>query len=131
MNDLAAAIGLVQLEKLPEFNEKRSNIIKEYLCGLIDIEGIMPLLPFEPDKYTYQMFGIRAEFRNDLIIYLKSKGISTGCHYTPLSTQPLFKEWGENCPFIEKEADKFITLPLHSDLKNEDYVIQSVSSFYK
>lgn len=131
MNDLAAAIGLAQLEKLPKMNARRSEIIRMYLDGIKNIEGIEPLLPFEPENYVYQMFGIRTEKRDDLMIYLKSKGIATGCHYTPLSIQPLFKPFAENCDFIEKETNKFITLPLHADLTNEEveYIIQNLKSF--
>jgi perosamine synthetase len=126
MNDLAAAIGLAQLKKLPAMNRRRSAIIVKYMQGIQNVPGIKPLLPYEPEKYCYQMFGIRAEKRDELMIYLKSKGIATGCHYTPLSLQPLFKEWGNNCPYVEKEADKFITLPLHADLTDEEvaYAIQ-------
>ena len=102
------------------------------MAGLQNIQGIKPLLPYEPDKYVYQMFGVRAEKRDELMIYLKSKGIATGCHYTPLHLQPLFEEWGGNCPYIEMEANKFITLPLHSDLTNEevDYIVENISNFY-
>lgn len=132
MNDLAASIGLAQLKKLPDMNKRRSDIIQAYMDGIKDIPGIKPLLPYEPEKYVYQMFGIRIEKRDELMMYLKSKGIATGCHYTPLSIQPLFKEWGNNCPFIEKEADKFITLPLHADLTDEEviYVINNIINFW-
>jgi perosamine synthetase len=131
MNDLAASIGLVQLKKLPEFNRRRSAIINRYLTGLKDIPGIDLLLPFEPDKYPYQMFGIRSVKRDDLMIYLKSKGIATGCHYTPLSIQPLFRSFAHDCSFIEKEAAKLITLPLHADLTDNevDYILKQISSF--
>ena len=64
------------------------------------------------------MFGIKAEKRDELIIYLKSKRIATDCHYTPLNLQPLFKPYANNCDYIEKEANKLITLPLHADLTN-------------
>ena len=128
MNDLAASIGLVQLGRLPSMNLKRSSIINQYLNGLNGISGIKPLLPFEPEIYTYQMFGIRTEDRDKLMIYLKSKGIATGCHYTPLSLQPLFKPYARDCDFIEHEADKFITLPLHVDLTNEeiDFIVDQI-----
>lgn len=131
MNDLAAAIGLVQLKKLPGFNKRRSDIIRLYLDGIKEISGIKPLLPFEPEKYPYQMFAIRAEKRDELMIYLKSHGIATGCHYTPLSVQPLFKPFAKDCSYIEKEANNFITLPLHSDLTDEevDYIIDKLSKF--
>ena len=131
MNDLAASIGLAQLKKLPAMNKRRSDIIQTYMDGIKDIPGIKPLLPYEPDKYVYQMFGIRAEKRDELMIYLKSKGIATGCHYTPLSVQPLFKEWGNNCPFVEKEADSFITLPLHADLTEVEinYIVGQLQAY--
>jgi len=132
MNDLAASIGLVQLKKLPHFNKRRAEIIRHYLNGITINSNIAPLLPFEPEKYPYQMFGIRAKERNNLMIYLKNKGIATGCHYTPLSLQPLFKKWGLNCPYIELEANSFITLPLHAGLTNDevDYIIQAINAFY-
>jgi perosamine synthetase len=131
MNDLAASIGLAQLKKLPEFNQRRSIIIRQYLEGIKNIEGIEPLLPFDPENYPYQMFGIRAKNRDELMIYLKSKGIANGCHYTPLSVQPLFKPYAKDCKYIEKEADKFITLPLHPDLTDEEvnYIIKILADF--
>lgn len=131
MNDLAASIGLVQLRKLPEFNRRRSEIIRQYLDGIKGIDFIEPLLPFEPENYPYQMFGIRTKHRDELMIYLKNKGIATGCHYTPLSIQPLFSKWGRNCHYIEKEASRFITLPLHADLRDEEvsYIINALIDY--
>jgi perosamine synthetase len=133
MNDLAASIGLVQLKKLGKMIKKRSEIIKTYLHLLRDIKQIKPLLPYRPEKFSYWMFGIRTEKRNELIIKLKSLKISTGCHYTPLSLQPLFKKWGHNCPYIEKEANKLLTLPLHVDLskKNIEFICSSILNFFK
>ncbi len=131
MNDLAASIGLAQLERLPQMNKRRSEIINKYMEGIRDLKTISPLLPYEPDKYVYQMFGIRAEKKEDLIIYLKSKGIATGCHYTPLTFQPLFKPYASPCPVAEKEYYKMITLPLHVDLTNfeVDYILENLEKF--
>lgn len=131
MNDLAASIGLAQLKKLPAMNARRTAVIKQYMAGLTGVQGVKPMLPYDSDHYVYQMFGVRAEKRADLMIFLKSKGIATGCHYTPLSIQPLFKEWGHNCPYIENEADKLITLPLHVDLTDEEvsYVIDAIRNY--
>lgn len=131
MNDLAAAIGLAQLKKLPAMNARRSDIIQKYMDGLQGVEGVIPLMPFEPSKYCYQMFGIRADRRDELMIHLKSKGIATGCHYTPLSMQPLFTQYAYGCEIIEKEYEKIMTLPLHSELKDEEveYVIENIRAF--
>lgn len=131
MNDLAAAIGLAQLKKLPAMNARRSDIIQKYMDGLQGVEGVMPLLPFEPSNYCYQMFGIRADRRDELMIHLKSKGIATGCHYTPLSMQPLFAPFAYGCETIEKEYEKIMTLPLHAELTDEEveYVVENIRAF--
>lgn len=131
MNDLSASIGLAQLEKLDAMNARRSEIIRKYLEGIKNINGIEPLLPFEPEHYVYQMFGIRSNSRDDLMIYLKSKGVATGCHYTPLTVQPLFKPYAAGCDYIEKEANRFITLPLHADLTDNelDYIIEHLKMY--
>lgn len=129
MNDLAAAIGLAQLKKLPAMNAHRSALIAAYLEGLKGIPGVKPLLPFEPQEYSYQMFGIRSDRRDGLMVSLKSKGIATGCHYTPLSIQPLFAPWGHSAPYVEKEHKRFVTLPLHADLTLEEvrYVTDAIA----
>ena len=131
MNDLAASIGLAQLMKLPEMNRRRSEIIIKYLDGLRGLASIKPLLPYETEKYVYQMFGIRTDKKDDLIIYLKKKGIATGCHYTPLTMQPLFKPYASDCQVAETEYLKMITLPLHADLKDEEveYVVEHLQKF--
>ncbi|MDX9930183.1 MAG: DegT/DnrJ/EryC1/StrS family aminotransferase [Bacteroidales bacterium] len=131
MNDLAASIGLVQLKKLPAFNARRSQIIRMYLDGLDGLKGVEPLLPYEPEKYPYQMFGIRSDDRDRLMINLKGQGIATGCHYTPLHTQPLFRRYSSDCPYTEREAGRFITLPLHADLTDEEvnYIIDAIRLF--
>lgn len=131
MNDLAASIGLAQLKRLPEMNARRSKIIRTYLEGLQQVQGVEPLLPYEPDKYVYQMFGVRTVNRDDLMIHLKSRGIATGCHYTPLTLQPLFRPYAGNCPYIDKEHLRLITLPLHADLTGEEvrFVVNSIKEY--
>lgn len=131
MNDLAASIGLAQLERLPEMNRRRSAIIRRYLDGIEGLDYVSPLLPYDPENYYYWMFALRAEQRDDLMIHLKSKGIATGCHYTPLTQQPLFEPYADGPYWVEEEAEKFITLPLHADLTDDevDYVVDHIKNF--
>lgn len=133
MNDLAACIGLAQLKRLPEMNKRRGEIIKQYMEGLKECKSVRPILPFEPAKYVYQMFAVRTENKEGLILHLKSKGIATGCHYTPLSMQPLFKHYASGCEYVENEYYKIITLPLHSELTDAEveYVLISISRYFE
>lgn len=131
MNDVMAAIGLAQLEKLDSMNAKRRNIIKRYLTGIKDIEGIEPYMPYALEgNEAYWFFGIKApvEKRDNLIIHLKHKGIATGVHFYPLTLQPLFKKYAYDCPVAAEIWKTFITLPSHVDLTDEeiDYVIAEI-----
>jgi len=128
MNDLAASIGLAQLKKLPGMNKRRSDIIKRYLDGIKDLKSIKPLLPYEPEKYIYHLFGVRSSEREKLILHLKSKGIATGVHYIPLVEFPYFKQYNNGCEISKRIWKTFITLPLHADLTDDevDYVIEAL-----
>ena len=77
------------------------------------------------------MFGLRVKKRDELMIHLKKNGIATGCHYTPLSIQPLFRSYSKDCSYIEHESNKFITLPLHAGLTDNEveYVISQIILF--
>ena len=133
MNDLSASIGLAQLKKLNNMNRKRSHCINRYMKRIENLKNIHPLLPYEPDKYHYWLFGVRCEKRDDLIIHLKSKGIATGMHYMPLMLHPFFKSFDSECPVSKKIWRTFVTLPLHADLTDEevDYIVDALLEFDK
>lgn len=131
MNDVAAAIGLAQLEKLDEMNAKRGHIILKYLDGIKELKTIQPIFPYKPDKYAYWFFGIRCKKRDELIIHLKNKGIATGVHFYPLPMHPLFKPYDKGCDTAKEIWETFVTLPSHVDLTNEEvsYVINALREF--
>lgn len=133
MNDLSASIGIEQLKKIKKFRIKRRNIINRYKNGIKSLKNIKPIFNYNPNKYTYWLFAISCERRDELIIFLKSKGIATGCHYTPLTSQPLFKKYKNNCNTSEKIMNKTITLPLHLDLSDReiDYIVAQLKKFEK
>lgn len=131
MNDLSASIGLAQLKKLDWMNLERSKHIKRYMDGIKDLKYIKPLLPFEPDKNSYWLFGVRCEKRDELIMHLKSKGIATSVHYVPLMLFPFFKKWDNGCETAKNIWKSFITLPLFAELKDSeiDYIVESLYEF--
>ena len=133
MNDLAAALGIVQLEKLEDMNSIRKTLMLRYCNGIKKIKGVDALMPYQPNKYVYWFFGIKTLLRDELMIYLKSKGIATGCHYTPLHHQPLFRQYKSQCPVSERAYDSFMTLPFHTSLTNDDidYILSHLSEFSK
>ena len=132
MNDLSAAIGLVQLKKLDRMNSARRRAIAHYLVGLQDAKHIRPLLPYETDGgLAYHLFGVRHERRENLILHLKKHGIATGVHYTPLPLHPLFEAHREATPVACKIYESMITLPLYADIESKeiDYLVEAILEF--
>jgi perosamine synthetase len=114
-------------------NKKRSDIIRKYLEAIKDIKNIKQILPFEPEKYSYWLFGVRCKNRDKLISFLKSNGIATGVHYVPLHLVNYFSQWKSECNVAEKVWQEFVTLPLHvqlSDIEIE-FVVDKLKEFEK
>ena len=125
-NDITAAIGLVQLAKLPKMQEKRRVLASRYMQNLNNYH--------EPatDNWSWHLYTIRTNRRNELADFLRTKGINTGVHYKPIH---LYDCWGKQRPFlpiVEREWQKLLTLPLFPDLTLEevDYICDSIKEFY-
>ncbi len=131
MNDLMAAIGLAQLKKLDRMNQRRRELIRRYLDGILDLKHISPLLPYSLEGSSYWLFGVRYHDRDRLILYLKRHGIATGVHYMPVPMHPLFSEYRNDTPVVDEVWPTMITLPLFVDMANEevDYVVNALHNF--
>ena len=125
MTDIAAAIGLVQLQKLDGFNQKRienAEYLTEHLKG---IKGIEPPFVSPEVKHVFHQYTVRVEDgkRNNLMNYLNQEDIGTGIHYPiPIYRQELYQKMGYNdhCPLTEKAASEVLSLPVHPSLSVEE-----------
>lgn len=136
MTDIAAAIGLVQLQRLPGFNEKRRKNA-EYYNAHLSAKGLVT--PFAPHgmQPVYHQYVVRLtpEFPMDraaFMEYLKGKGIGSAIHYPiPLHRQPVFgkKNDPDPCPIATRLATSVLSLPVHPSL-NEDqlaYICETIN----
>ncbi len=132
MNDINAAIGLVQLKKLDQMNLRRKQITDMYFEGLKDLHQIiLPIMDTHNSKSSWHIFCIKCLNRNDLSVYLKKKDIMTGVHYKPIH---LYKCYDNipSLPNAEKYFERILSLPLHPGLTDQDVniVIKEIHSFY-
>ncbi|MDO5848122.1 MAG: DegT/DnrJ/EryC1/StrS family aminotransferase [Methanobrevibacter sp.] len=132
-SDIAAAIGLAQLDKIDGFNEQRIANAAYLNEGLKDVDGVITPVSPENRKHVYHQYTIRVTKgnRDDWVEILTEKGIGTGIHYPiPLYNQPIYKELGfeGSSPKAEIAADTVISLPVHPSLTEEDLdlVIEAV-----
>ena len=133
LNDIQAAIGLVQLKKLEKANMRRRQIVDMYRKGLNAIEGVqMP--PEDGGDFisAWHLCEIKAEKRNDLSVFLRNKGINTGVHYKPIHLYPCYGN-RPTLPAAENVFPKLLTIPLYPDLSNDEVglIIDAISDFYK
>lgn len=135
MTDIAAAMGLAQLEKLDGFNASRQKNAAMFSEGLKSISGIVPATTREGYTHVFHQYTIRAQNRDKLADFLKEKGIGTGVHYPiPIHKQPYYMELGykDSLPVSEKAAEEVLSLPVHPALSRDDVlkVIKEVKEFY-
>ena len=133
LNDISAAIGLVQLKKLDAANQRRREIVGMYRDGLKYISEIeMPPVDNSDFQSSWHLCEIKAQNRDELSIYLRDKGINTGVHYKPIH---LYRCYGNRplLPIAEKMFPMILTLPLYPGLSDEEvcYVIDEIIKFYK
>lgn len=138
MSEILAAIGLVQLRKLPGFLEKRRSNAK-FLGEKVGILGkVIP--PKEPQDmkhswylYTLRLRGANAGKRNKIVEKLRSKNVEAAVYYeSPLHLLPLYRERlsasRRPLPETEKACRQVFSVPVHPRIGETelDYVFDTL-----
>ncbi len=131
-NDVLAAIGRVQLRKLPQFLERRRTVWRRYQEAFEDLPGVRrPPEPPPQCTSSYYLYWIQLEERRDaLAAYLAEQGIYTTMRYHPLHRVKYFKS-RQPLPNAEAAARRTLNLPLHQNLSDDDvqWVVDRVRAF--
>ena len=132
MNDIIAAIGLVQLGKLEAANARRRQIVDYYQTAFEGVEWIERPVERDYTRSAHHNYVIKTPYRDELNLYLKEKAIATGVHYMPVHLQPYYRRrFKVSLPVAERVWTQLLTLPLYPNLADEvvSYVIESILSF--
>ena len=128
MIDIIAAICLEQMKKLPEHLAFRRHVQERYNNEL------NPLVERPPHSETVQYYVSRVptNHRDKLINYLTDKKVHTSVHFKPLYFYDVLKQ-NRNYPVADTEWLKFLTLPCHNRMIEEDidYVIYWVNKYFE
>jgi len=136
MNNLAASIGLAQLEQLDEFVIKRRKINANYRKLLGSFEGISFQEDSEKTKSNFWLTALLIDdkitgFTNDrLRVVLMKRGIESRFLWKPLHMQPVFKEipfYGGNNS--ERMFNKGLCLPssVNLTLHDQENIVEVIS----
>ena len=131
MNDITAALGLVQLGKLEAMNEKRRGLARLYDKGLSGLDWIRTPALEEHVKSARHNYVIMTDHRDELNRYLAGEGVSTGVHYYPNNMYRIYEKFGGNTPVARDLWSRLLTLPLYPDLSEDqaDMIIRKIREF--
>ncbi|MDD2976857.1 DegT/DnrJ/EryC1/StrS family aminotransferase [Aquabacterium sp.] len=130
LTDIAAAMGLHQLKRLPGFQTRREQIAARYDDALADLPLILPPRPVHAgDLHSWHLYVVRLSDdatlnRDQLIESLFADGIGVSVHYIPLHLHPYWKECydlkPEQFPHSQKAYERMVTLPLYTRMTDDD-----------
>jgi perosamine synthetase len=135
MNDITAAIGLAQLEKLDAMNARRGEIVGRYHEAFRSLGWFQTPVERAHVKHAHHNYAIKIDTervnRAKFMEELKQKGISTGVHYLPVYKHPYYKTTDPKTPVTEAVWEKIVLLPLFSSMTDEEIqtVIDAVKSY--
>ena len=135
LDEIQAAILLVQLKYLKQNNGLRQKLADAYFKGLKDIKAVKLPQFRKNSQSVFHLFVIEAERRDELMKYLASKGIATLIHYPiPIHKQPCFAKYKKDkLVVLDKKIKSILSLPIHPFLtiKEIKYICESIRTFYK
>ena len=130
LTDVAAAIGRVQLTRLPEFNAARRTNAAHYDAALRDVVQVPEASP----GHVYHQYTIRTPRRDALRDHLAAAEIGSGVYYPQLLYHyaPL-RKFAVPCPHAETLPGEVLSLPVHPGLGEGDCerVATTVKAFFQ
>lgn len=136
MNDLSAAIGIVQLRKLERHNDRRRAIAATYNREFAALDWVRtPVLKdYATTAQHKYVIRVPAEDRDQLMLHLKERGVGSHVHFVPTHLHPAYKPYTtELLPVTERFWKTIVTLPLFPGMTEDEVaqVIDSVKSYPK
>ena len=132
MTDLQAALGLVQLERLPEMLERRRSLAMRYSTRLSTIPWL--IIPTEPTecRHNFQSYMVRLRedapvTRDELMQELLNRGVASRRGIMAIHRELPYRDdkWETLLPVTNLVTDTALVLPLFYEMTEEeqDYVI--------
>ena len=122
LDDLRAAVGLVQLARLEQTNAARGAIVSEYSARLAAVEGlVVPFADRDPSESTHHLAVVLLPPevpRGDVQERMREAGVQTSVHYPPIHRFTAFADLAarDRLQATEAVADRLLTLPLFAHM---------------
>ena len=125
IDEIRAALGLVQLAKVERNNERRRELTQTYRDALLELAPQIGI-PFrnhigKTSAHIMPILLPKEKNRQEFIERIKGSGIQTSIHYPPIHLFTSYKDhtsW--QLPLTEDVAGREVTLPLYPAMSNDD-----------
>ncbi|MCF7857789.1 MAG: DegT/DnrJ/EryC1/StrS family aminotransferase [Candidatus Cloacimonetes bacterium] len=136
LDTIQAAVLLVKLRSLQSWSDARRKNAEYYYKNLENVSQISLPVTIKKAESIFNQFTLKAERRDELLEYLRSKDIGCAVYYPlPLHLQECFTYLDHkkgDFPISEELTEKVISIPVYSELTKEqqDFVIKTIKQFY-
>ena len=122
MNDIASAIGIEQIKKLPRFIARRKAVHEYYDRTLSEVDwlDVPPQIPWDVES-SYYLYWVQTspDVRDRLAQHLRENGVYTTFRYYPLHLVGFYGST-DSLPNAERAAATSLCIPMHHSLSDED-----------
>ena len=128
--DMNAVLGIGQLKRLDDLNNRRTEIARLYTDLLSEIDEIQPLqVPDYTMTHCWHLYIIRLDIesmaigRDGFMQALKEKQVGSGLHFRATHTQKYYREKYTDTvvlPDTEWNSERICSLPLYPDMTDDD-----------
>ncbi len=134
LDEIQAGILRIKLRYLDSWNAERRKIANRYMTEISNPYIVLPEV--KPNvEHVFHVFAIRSDYRADLEIYLKNRGIETNKHYpTPIHMQLAYDSAGIKegmLPIAEEIARTELSIPMYYGMEEREInaVINALNNF--
>ncbi len=124
IHEISSALGLVQLKKLEDANEKRKKLVEHYYGRLDKVPSVsIPFRSFSRGKPNYHIMPILLSEKIDraaVIESMKQDGVQTSIHYPAIQNFSAYKDKVNSTPKAEYVCAHELTLPLYPTMTTEE-----------
>ncbi len=136
MTDIQAALGISQMQRLPDFISRRRELVVRYNELLRNLPIGLPF--YGPDcGSAWHLYVVRlnlakvSKSRQQVFNAMRANGIGVNVHYIPVHLHPYYRDLGfgpGDFPEAERYYAEAVTLPLYVRLSNseQDFVVQEL-----
>ena len=129
MSELAATIGVAQMERLEAILRRRRRVADWYHEALADIEEIHLPPMADPDRASWFVYVVRLADRFDhddrqaVVDALTARGIGCERYFQPIHLQPFIREMLRtemgDFPHCERVSDRTVALPFFTTMRRD------------